>query len=125
VVPLDSVPVERSKEGVRVASLISRERSRANLLLGACWMAPGEETNSWSWELDDPALVDVTHYGPLEETYFVLSGRLRLTWDQGELDFGPEDAVYLAPGWRYRLKNIGDTEAFFIWSMPAMSLLAK
>ena len=32
-------------------------------------------------------------------------------------DIGPEDAVYLAPGWSYKLRNVGDEPAFFVYSM--------
>jgi mannose-6-phosphate isomerase-like protein (cupin superfamily) len=55
--------------------------------------------------------------GPVDETYFVVRGRLRLTWDEGVLEIGPDDGVYLAPGWEYRLENVGDEPAFFIYSM--------
>jgi mannose-6-phosphate isomerase-like protein (cupin superfamily) len=56
-------------------------------------------------------------YGPVDETYFIIRGRLRLTWDEGHFDVGPDDSVYLAPGWTYHLKNIGDEPAFFVYGM--------
>jgi mannose-6-phosphate isomerase-like protein (cupin superfamily) len=120
VVPLDSVPVipaEDAPTKVRIARLVTRERCGSNLLLGACWMDPGEETNVWSFEDVDRTAAGDKYYGPVDETYFVLRGRLRLTWDEGELDIGPDDAVYLAPGWRYRLTNVGDEPAFFVYGM--------
>ncbi len=27
------------------------------------------------------------------------------------------DSVYLAPGWHYRLENVGTEEAFFVYNM--------
>ena len=120
VVPLHSVPVNPADEAptkVRIARLVSRERCGSNLLLGACWMDPGEETNTWSFEPEDTTREGDKYYGEVDETYFVVRGRLRLTWDEGELDIGPNDAVYLAPGWRYHLKNVGDEPAFFVYGM--------
>ncbi len=40
-----------------------------------------------------------------------------LSGDQGEIAFGPLDSVYLAPGWHYRLENVGAEEAFFVDNM--------
>ena len=120
VVPLASVPVIPADEAptkVRIARLVTRERCGSNLLLGACWMDPGEETNVWSFEPEDTTEEGDKFYGPVDETYFVVRGRLRLTWDEGELDLGPDDGVYLAPGWRYHLKNVGDEPAFFVYGM--------
>jgi len=36
---------------------------------------------------------------------------------EGELEFGPEAGVYLAPGWSYRLRSVGDEPAFFVYGM--------
>ena len=84
---------------------------------GASWLDPGEETNTWS-SRDANDMEPGDHwYGPVDETYFIIRGRLRLTWDEGVLDVGPDDAVYLAPGWTYHLKNVGDEPAFFVYSM--------
>ena len=120
VVPLASVPVIPADEAptkVRIARLVSRERCGSNLLLGACWMDPGEETNVWSFESDDTTGEGDKYYGEVDETYFVIHGRLQLTWDEGELEIGANDGVYLAPGWRYHLKNVGDEPAFFVYGM--------
>ncbi len=49
---------------------------------------------------------------------FCLSrGRLMLSWDEGDIAFGPGDAVYLAPGWHYKLENTGNEPAFFVYHM--------
>ena len=120
VVPLDSVPVIPADEAptkVRIARLVTRERHGSNLLLGACWMDPGERTNVWSFEEEDRTSAGDKWYGPVDETYFVIRGRLRLTWEEGQLDIGPNAAVYLAPGWSYSLENVGDEPAFFVYSM--------
>ena len=120
VVPLDSVPVIPAEEAptrVRIARLVTRERCGSNLLLGACWMDPGEETNVWSFEAEDRTGEEDKGYAALDVTYVVVRVRLLLTWDEGELEVAPDDGVYLAPGWSYRLRNIGDEPAFFVYGM--------
>jgi mannose-6-phosphate isomerase-like protein (cupin superfamily) len=120
VIPLADVPKRVGDDAptkVTIARVITKERCGSNLLLGACWMEPGDETNVWSSKEDDPS-ADVGHrYGPVDETYFIIRGKLRLRWDEGEFELGPDDCVYLAPGWRYHLKNVGDEPAFFVYSM--------
>lgn len=120
VVPLDSVPpvsADQAVTKVRIARLVTKKRCGSNLLLGASWMDPGEETNTWSSRPDDDTTPGDHWYGPVEETYFIIKGRLRLTWDEGVLELSPNDAVFLAPGWTYHLKNVGDEPAFFVYSM--------
>jgi len=120
VVPLASVPPTPAGEAVtkvRIARLITRTRCGSNLLLGASWLDPGEVTNTWSSAVDDDAAPGDHWYGPVDETYFIIRGHLTLTWDEGELALGPEDAVYLAPGWHYRLENTGEEPAFFVYGM--------
>lgn len=120
VIPLDTVspiPAEEAPTKVRIARLVTRQHCGSNLLMGVCWMEPGDETNVWSSEETNTTSEGEHYYGPVDETYFIIAGHLRLTWDKGELDLKPHDAVYLAPGWRYHLKNVGSEPAFFVYSM--------
>jgi mannose-6-phosphate isomerase-like protein (cupin superfamily) len=119
VISIHDVPrlsAEEAPTKVPIARIITKERCGSNLLLGACWMEPGDESNLWSSGEVTETDVD-HHYGAVDETYFIVRGRLRLTWDEGELEIGPDDCVYLAPGWRYQLKNVGDEAAFFVYGM--------
>ncbi|MCZ6862678.1 MAG: hypothetical protein O7I42_20815, partial [Alphaproteobacteria bacterium] len=102
---------------VRIKRLITRARHGSELTQGVCVMDPGEATNLWSSAAEPDVGAGDHWYGPVEETYFCIRGRLKLTWDQGEIAFGPLDSVYLAPGWRYRLENVGEDEAFFVYNM--------
>ncbi len=120
VVPLAEatpVPAQDAPTKVRISRVITRGKHGSNLTQGLCWMDPGEETNTWSSrDADDTAPGD-HYYGPVDETYYIVEGRLRLRWDEGAFDLGPGDTVYLAPGWTYHLANVGDTPAFFVYNM--------
>jgi mannose-6-phosphate isomerase-like protein (cupin superfamily) len=102
---------------VRIKRLITRDRHGSELTLGVCVMDPGEETNRWSSRPENDAGPGEHWYGPVEETYYCIRGQLTLIWDEGEIAFGPDDAVYLAPGWHYRLRNTGSEPAFFVYNM--------
>jgi mannose-6-phosphate isomerase-like protein (cupin superfamily) len=120
VVPMDSVPPVPAAEAVtkvRIARLITKKRCGSNLLCGVSWLDPGEETNTWSSRTENDMAPDDHWYGPVDETYFIIRGHLLLTWDEGVLELNPNDAVYLAPGWTYHLRNVGDEPAFFTYSM--------
>ena len=80
-------------------------------------MEPGDESNLWSSRETESSDEVGHHYGPVEETYFIVRGHLRLRWDEGDLDLNANDSVYLAPGWHYQLKNVGDEPAFFVYGM--------
>ncbi|MBL3699822.1 cupin domain-containing protein [Leucobacter luti] len=102
---------------VRIARIITRAEHQSELTQGVCWMEPGEQTNRWSSREEfDPTEAD-HWYGPVDETYYVIRGRLRLTWDEGVFELEADDTVYLAPGWTYHLENVGDEPAFFVYNM--------
>ena len=120
VVNMNSIPTIEAKEAptkVRIRRLITKTSQGSDLLLGVCFMDPGEETNVWSFKQVDDTGADDKYYGTVDETYFVFRGKLLLKWDEGELEIGPGDAVYLAPGYSYHLKNVGIEPAFFTYSM--------
>lgn len=120
VVPLDQVPAtpaELAVTRVRIARTITRNRCGSELMQGVCWMDPGERTNEWSSKAADDTAPGDHWYGPVHETYFIIRGHLRLTWDGEPHDLHPSDSVYLAPGHTYRLENVGDEPAFFVYAM--------
>ena len=103
--------------GVSIKRQVTRSKDGSELMLGVCSMQPGEGSSLWSSnETNDVG--DGGHwYGPAGETYFCISGTFRLTWDDGEADFGLMDTVYPAPGWHYRPRNVGTDEGFFVYNM--------
>ena len=112
-----TIPAEEAPTKVRIRRLVTRKAHGSNLLLGICFMDPGDETNVWSFKEQDSTGTDDMYYGPVDETYFVFRGNLELKWDEGTLELGPGDAVYLAPGYNYHLKNVGTEPAFFTYNM--------
>ncbi len=117
---LDDIPWRESADAptkVRIKRLITRGRHGSELTLGVSMLEPGDETNRWSSMPENDAGPGEHWYGPVEETYYGIRGNLTLTWDEGVIEFGADDAVYLAPGHHYRLKNTGSEPAFFVYSM--------
>jgi quercetin dioxygenase-like cupin family protein len=116
----DAIPwgvVEGSSENLRIRRLITRGRQGSELMLGVASLDPGAETGWWSSMPEDEARPGEYWMGPVEETYYCTRGQLTLFCDEGEIEFGPDDAVYLAPGGHYKLKNTGDEAAFFIYNL--------
>jgi mannose-6-phosphate isomerase-like protein (cupin superfamily) len=110
--------VDGSSKKLRVRRLITRERHGSELLLGVASLDPGLETGGWSFKSENDTKPGEVWYGIREEVYYCIRGRLTLTWEEGEIEFGPNDGVYLAPGWHYyKLTNTGDEPAFFVYSM--------
>jgi mannose-6-phosphate isomerase-like protein (cupin superfamily) len=113
-----SIPPENSPlKQIRLRRLITKSAHGSNLLLGVGFMDPGEKTNVWSTKDEDDTGPNEPYYGPVDETYFIFRGNLVLTWDEGELEIGPGDAVYLAAGYRYQLKNVGTEPVFFVYNL--------
>ncbi len=118
-VSLDDIPWQSygdTSSKVRVRPLITRDVHGSELALKVATLEAGARTSRWSSMSENDAGPGEDWYGPIEETYFCTRGQLTLTWDEGTIDFGPDDAVYLAPGWHYVLENTGDDTAFFIYA---------
>jgi len=116
----DAIPwgvIKGSSENLRDRPLITRERHGSELLLGVASLDPGLETCVWSSMPEDDTKPGEYWMGPIEETYYCTRGQLTLICDEGEIEFGPDDAIYLAPGGHYKLKNHGDEAAFFIYNL--------
>ena len=59
---------------------------------------------------------------PGRRAYFIIRGRFELEWsddagESGVLELGPDDAVFLAPRWHYRLRCVSDEPGFFVYGM--------
>ena len=109
------VPVDQARmrsvtadDGFRIGTLIDAVSHDSPLLLGLAWIDPRTEA-VW-WEANDE-----TH-----ETYHVLEGRVKVTWegsDPGEAILDPEDSFYFPPGRRYCAENAGTDAVLIVWSL--------
>jgi quercetin dioxygenase-like cupin family protein len=120
VVPLADVapiPAGEAPTRVRIRRIVTRAEHGSELTQGVCWMDPGEQTNTWSSHQTDDTAPGEHWYGPVHETYYIVTGTLRLSWDDDAAVLRAGDTVYLAPGWRYHLENIGEEQAFFVYNM--------
>lgn len=108
--------------GGRNVRLITRAKHGSTVQLGACWLEPGEKTLAWLTQGEGDREKDDFFYGETHEVHYIITGRLRILWNEGEegegsCEAGPTDSVYLPPGWRYQVENIGDVPAFFVLAL--------
>jgi len=100
--------VETADGGFEVGIVIDQESHGSPLLLGLEWVQAGTEVVSWTAD-------ERTH-----ETYYVERGRLQIRWEgsqAGEATIGPTDSFYFPPGLTYSVENVGEDDAFVVWSL--------
>jgi homogentisate 1,2-dioxygenase len=117
VVARASVQTSRANAGGTVARLISSENSDPDFMLGVCWMEPGESTETFVFGDNSLAHEGDVYVGDVEEIYYCLAGRFKVVYEDGNLEFGPHDAVHLPRGWRYRLSCIGAEGGSFVYGL--------
>ena len=107
----------------RIKRHISREGQGSELGLGVCALEPGQSTVWWSFIAGDTSEDVRMSFGDRAyEAYYVLDGGFTFHWQdadgiEDEVEAGPGDVFYFAPGWRYRVENTGGTIARFLWCM--------
>ncbi len=112
---------EASPIGVPLARVITQVQHGSPITLGLAHLAPGQTSRWWSFEETNQHRPDEAFLGARDETYYVVRGTLRLTWNEGVLEIGPGDAVHLPSGWHYRLENIGESDALIVYNLyPAL-----
>ena len=113
VVGLDDVEILEPGSwpgGIRLARLITKGTTGSDVLLGVCWLEPGEST---TFDLTDPGHRPT----PAQETYFVVRGRIRVQHADGTFEAGPDQAIWFAPGRRYEVKAVGDAQAYVVYTV--------
>ena len=110
-----------SPVAIKLTRLVTRANSGSDLMMGVAEMQPGECSAWFSFAAEKPA-GDETWYGPIDETFFVVRGRLRLEWQGGAVEAGAQEAVYCPPGRRYRIVNPGAEASFIVYAIaPAVA----
>jgi len=90
--------------------------------IGVCYMDPGDETCVFAIEEEDDGTAP-HHYGPCDEFYYILEGEFTLWWgtDAAQLEHSRllvvGDCAYYPTGWKYKVKNTGNTPGKFFWVM--------
>ena len=117
----EDFPAERG--AVRLKSPVSPEPSGSALGMYLTELQPGHITVWWSFLSDDERAPNRICFGDgRHEAYFVLAGRVRMTTrdrtcHEENAEAGPGDSLYLAPGYRYRVSNVGIQPAVFLFSI--------
>jgi mannose-6-phosphate isomerase-like protein (cupin superfamily) len=102
------VHAETSDNGCRVGVLVDAESHGSAMLHGLEWIDVGSKPVTWTAD-------DETH-----EVYYLISGRLRVSWHGGTADLEPGDSMYLPPDRTYMATNVGQEQVFLVWSaVPA------
>lgn len=111
-----------SPVAIRLTRLITRANSGSDLMMGVAEMRPGECSAWFSFAAEEPVGGGETWYGPIDETFFVVRGRLRLEWDAGTVEAGPQEAIHCPPGRSYRMVNPGAEASFIVYAIaPAVA----
>lgn len=119
-VPWEDVPADDG--AIRLKSLVSPKPRGSKLGMYLTELPPGHTTVWWSFLSDDDQVPNRICFGnSRHEAYFVLAGRVRMTTcdrkgNEEDAEAGPGDSLYLAPGYRYRVSNVGNRPALFLFS---------
>ena len=108
VIPMNAVPLlegDSSPVGIRLSRMITQKNTGSRVMFGVAQMAPGERSRLFSFREHDDTVEGEAYYGPIDETFFVVRGRLRIECDDGELEAGPQESIHLPPGNKYRMIN--------------------
>jgi mannose-6-phosphate isomerase-like protein (cupin superfamily) len=101
--------------GPKIARLINKKTvGDTHVMLGVNIVEPGERG---VWSFEGEVDLDKGHYGEVDEVYFVLSGKLRIWWDGGEMTAVANDSVYLPRGYSYQLENISDETSLTVYAI--------
>jgi mannose-6-phosphate isomerase-like protein (cupin superfamily) len=99
----------------QIRDLVSPDACGSGFRFGVAQLEAGEEAK-WSFEERDDTAEDEAFLGTCESAYFCLQGKLRLNWGDGQsVDLRPDQALYVAPGRRYRLQSLGDETARIVF----------
>jgi mannose-6-phosphate isomerase-like protein (cupin superfamily) len=52
-----------------------------------------------------------------EEVYYVIRGRIRVDWDDGQVEAGPDAAVYFPPGFSYQVTAVSPDPVFLAYTL--------
>ncbi len=98
--------------------------------IGVCHMEPGDETCVFAIEEEDDGTAP-HQYGPCDEFYYILEGEFTVWWgtDASNLEkfyrLAKGDCAYYPTGWKYKVKNTGDSPGKFFYVMTSPPGVAR
>lgn len=126
---LAQVPVGSNSPTSRSARIVTPESTGSErLYAGMFWSQPGS-CGGWSFRDEDPdegrTANGIPHLGAHDEVYLCLTGRVRVTWEDGSFEFGANDVVFFAAGRTYLTEVVGDepVQVFYVMA-PAPAWMA-
>lgn len=117
VVDAADTEVQVTPAKMATARIISSQVCGSQLLFGLTWLDPRSESGPFAFFDPDVEPEDAPNYGPVDETFYVVSGRLRATWDGGEVEAEPGQVLHLPPGNTYRLSNPSDERMEAVYAL--------
>jgi enoyl-CoA hydratase/carnithine racemase/mannose-6-phosphate isomerase-like protein (cupin superfamily) len=122
---MNDVPLlegETSPVSIRLSRMITRANTGAGVMMGVAQMHPGERSKVFSFLESGADGPDEKWYGPIDETFFVVRGQLRVEWDGGAVEAGPQEMIHCPPGRKYRMVNPGAEASFIVYAIaPAVA----
>lgn len=126
VVGINEVETMIAPSKVRVRRLITRKRVGSDqLMVGVCFMDPGEKSIIWSSEYDNVGVkTDEYYYGPMNEMYYIITGKIELYWSMRDDENKMKkkvlaregDSVFLPPGLKYQITNSGTEPVMLVYA---------
>jgi mannose-6-phosphate isomerase-like protein (cupin superfamily) len=104
---VEVVPAHEAPTGTRIARLITKATTGSSVLFGVSWMDPGEVSVRWTVDPESET----------EEIYHVIRGRIRVDWDDGSVEAGPDGAVYFPPGFSYQVTAVSPEPVFLAYTL--------
>ncbi len=92
--------------------------------VGVCYMEPGDETCVFGIEEEDDGTA-LHHYGPCDEFYYILYGEFTVWWGKDAENLSDHyvlkqgDCTHYPTGWKYKVRNTGDSPGKFFYYMSA------
>lgn len=112
---------EDSPVAMSLARTLTNAEHGSNIMAGVSWMAPGEASAWWSTEAERPDDASIHYLGPVHEFFYLMTGQCKIEWDEGVFDFVVGDTVFFAPGYTYRITNVGVDEVALVYAVtPAL-----
>ena len=129
VFPLADQPLRANNPTSRSARIVTPETTGSERLFAGLFRSQPGSVGGWSFVGGAPAeghvVEGLPHLGEHDEVYLCLQGRIRITWDGGELEFAKDDVVHFPAGFTYRSVVVSDEQAVVFYVMaPAPSWMA-